>query len=428
MSLLFTEGFELIDLGGINRKHLIGYRGGSSLYNNTRDQALESGDGMLYNCLDPDDNEVEIVRGTGRLGGDALYLTGDLFNSKTWRMFLGEDSCDELYFGLAYKYSTEGDNGMDVWYFYFHYEYTPGYITNMMRVRLERKGDRWNVDPSTADGSGDYPSIASKDLTDRTDDEWRYLQFGLSFNCTAGIQTGRLRVRSICDEVEWTNIYTGPVLRPDWTIHPSGLSVFMFMGQIPMGTHFYNNMYIDDIYACNNAGSGPCNDFLGAVQVLPLNPKADVAGENDWTPSEVLDHYRLVGEDYIAFDSGLYNTPGDDGDEHYVKTNTDLSDESYEFDDVDLSGTDYSADLLGVCVHIWDKVESDMGLEPHIYPLTYHIGDAIIEGDDLGEVMYDDDDGYGVRRVCFDQDPQAVAAWTETTFNNTRFGFRLKKV
>lgn len=417
MSLLFTEGFELIDLAGINRKHLIGYRGSSTAYRNTRDQALETDGSYLYNCLDPDDNEVEIVRGAGRLGGDALHLMGSIWYAPKWRIFLGEDSCDELYFGLAYKSII---TSLSNWVFDFYYEHNPGYLTKMFMVRCSAASDSLLIRPTTGDGS--YPAITEKNLTDRAFNEWRSLQIGLSFNCTDGVQTGWLKVKSALDEVEWTNIYTGPVSRGDWTIHPSRLLVSMSWD----GTgHYANDFYIDDIYACNNAGSGPCNDFLGAVQVLPITPKADVLDENDWIPSEALNHYMLVGEDYIEFDSGLYNTQGEDGDEHYVKTNTDEADESYEFDEVDLSGSGYSAGIFGVCAHIWNRAETDTGPVPHIYILTYHSGDAIIEGDDLGEIVYDDD--YGIHRVCFDQDPEAVAAWTETTLNNTRFGFRMKE-
>jgi hypothetical protein len=154
---------------------------------------------------------------------------------------------------------------------------------------------------------------------------------------------------------------------------------------------------IDDLYVLNTEGSIN-NDFLGInTRVRGILPDADGAN-TDWTPSAGSDHYAVVDE--------LPETQAD-----YVESGT--------INDVD-TFTFPSQSITGV-----------YGVKAEAHMMTGSVGVRDVRLKCISGVTTDNAATEGVSHDggteqfienIWEEDPDASAAWTPTTFNNAEFG------
>lgn len=173
-----------------------------------------------------------------------------------------------------------------------------------------------------------------------------------------------------------------------------------FKGQegvsITDGEHFK----LDDIYILDDAGSTN-NDFLGPLVVETLFP--DGAGDDtDWTPS--------AGSNFQNVDEVTF-----DGDTTYNSSNTATNLDLFTADDLAIiSGTVY-----GVAVDNLARV-TEAG------PLSFinKVKSALVEGTGGTQTVSAINEYFTACHI-FEQDPDAVAAWTPTTVNAMQIGYEV---
>lgn len=156
----------------------------------------------------------------------------------------------------------------------------------------------------------------------------------------------------------------------------------------------------DDFYISDVAGSSPVNDFLGPIKIEELLPDG-TGDDTDWTPS--------TGSNYQNVDE----TPSDDDttyNESLTTTNLDL------FTAANLAkidGTVYAVQL-DVVARVTDA--GAFTLDPTLKSST-------TEGT-AGSVSVTDT-SYLNFSGMFEQDPDAAAAWTDTTINAMQIGYEV---
>lgn len=140
-----------------------------------------------------------------------------------------------------------------------------------------------------------------------------------------------------------------------------------WVDQVELGGYVNNantvEMYVDDVYVCDNYGS-QCNDFLGDTRICALLGAADGV-HADWTPSAGVDHYAMVDE----------NPP--DGDTTYNSSVTPTDRDSFEMETLPV---DVTGPILAVCAVINSRKDDagDRTLQPSV-----RVGGIDYDGDSV---------------------------------------------
>lgn len=164
-------------------------------------------------------------------------------------------------------------------------------------------------------------------------------------------------------------------------------------------THFNNVNDIDDVYACNGAGSSPNNDFLGDIHIEVKYPSG--AG----TTTQLT---ASTGANYTTVDENPPNTTDYNG-----SATNDQYDTYAMADLTTASGTVFGVNILEFVA------KSDAGAK----------GGAIVVRS--GGTDYEQTDealatGYAYINKVLETDPATSAAWTISNVNAMEVGFKAK--
>jgi hypothetical protein len=158
--------------------------------------------------------------------------------------------------------------------------------------------------------------------------------------------------------------------------------------------------YVDDLYICNDSGSAPNNDFLGDVRVDTIYPTSD-GNYSQFTPSTGVNHYALVDE--TSPNTTDYNDGASVGDR-----------DSYGLGNLSALS---SQTVYGVQVNA-AILKDDAGAKS----VATFVRSSSTDSDGASAVL-------GTSQVyvsqVFEQDPNAAAAWTESTVNSMEAGVKV---
>jgi hypothetical protein len=171
----------------------------------------------------------------------------------------------------------------------------------------------------------------------------------------------------------------------------------LYLGGAAVNTYaHYDDLYIlDDLGAANN-------DFLGDCKVLMALPDGD-GTHSEWAP-------QGAGANYVEVDD---TTP--DGATTYVYDDVVGQRDTYDFTNLSAeSGT-----VAGVGVNVYAK-KTDSGTR-EIVPMTISGVTEDVHADEYNLV----EDVYKIEQRIWEEDPDAVAAWTITTINAAEFGVKV---
>lgn len=213
-------------------------------------------------------------------------------------------------------------------------------------------------------------------------DSYVYLELKVVLDNVSGSVEARINGESV---VTLTGVDTVNTATAQWT-------AFALEGV------FLMVMIYDDLYVLDGSGSD-LNDFLGDVRVDAHRPTADGA-HSAFTPSTGADHYALVDD----------TTPDDDST--YNETNTLNAIDT--FDCADLAAPGASIRFVEVINRAKKTDAGDASIAPIVrYNSTDYSGTAAALSTD-----------YRYYSQIYEQNPGTSAAWTETDFEATEFGYK----
>lgn len=156
---------------------------------------------------------------------------------------------------------------------------------------------------------------------------------------------------------------------------------------------------IDDLYACDAAGSAPTNTFLGDCRIDALYPNAD-GSNTDFTCSTGSTHYTLV-------DEATPNTSD------YVESSTVNNKDTYAFQDLSaITGTIYGAQICTAAL----KDDAGARSLANTVKSSSTNADGATQALSTSQLYYLD---------IFPTDPNTAAAWTEAAINAAEFGVKV---
>lgn len=220
-------------------------------------------------------------------------------------------------------------------------------------------------------------------------EEWYYIEVKILMSSSAGTGEFILYVNG----VEEVNVN----VRTQYGFSPSAprLDHVSFISTGALGPR----LSFDDIYFLDDAGSAPHNTFLGNCQVTTIYPEA-AGDDSDFTP--------LSGDNYANVDDG------ESIDEStYVESSTSTNQDLYDYEDVAIPTT-----IFGLQVNT-DAVYS--GTDMHQLENTVK-SDTTTNQAAARRV---ESDKYVALSDIWEQDPDAAAAWTQSTINAAQFGMEV---
>jgi len=158
----------------------------------------------------------------------------------------------------------------------------------------------------------------------------------------------------------------------------------------------------DDFYVCDTVGSNN-TDFLGDVEIEVVMPTSD-GNATEWTttvPTSPTTHWDKVEE-----------IPGIDDDTSYNETATNAHTDLFGY--ANLSSIAGGSTILAVQVNTMARVDSgSASIAAVTRPVAANtLGATIVLGTGWVDAL-----------EVFEQDPEAAADWTDSTFNAAEFGY-----
>jgi len=215
---------------------------------------------------------------------------------------------------------------------------------------------------------------------------WYYIEWKVTIADSISANSCKVRVNG----VDWLTVATSQDLKSTANASASQLRLGMSTAGAPSSTDF------DDLYVCNQSGSTN-NDFLGDCRIDTLYPNGD-GNYSDFTPSTGSTHYTLVDE--VTPNTSDYNDGGTVGHR-----------DSYAFGNLAAitSQTVYAVQVNAAILKDDAGSKSAATFARSVATNTDGAGTALGTSQTY------------VSQV-FEQDPNAAAAWTESTVNAAEFG------
>jgi len=211
---------------------------------------------------------------------------------------------------------------------------------------------------------------------------WHYLEIKVTFNVTSGAVVVRLD--------EETVLSASGVTAPTGSGDTSPTSIEFG------GESRHNNMYTDDLYIADGAGSLN-NDFLGDIGIRRLDPTSN-GTNNDFTPLAPDDNFEAVNQD------------DPDGDTTYVESSTVDHYDLYVIDDAPTGMATINA-LQVVSTGKSDDGNPKGGRNMVLSSATEGLGST-----------YALTSSYVPYLSIHETDPNGGAAWTEAGVNAAEIG------
>jgi len=166
----------------------------------------------------------------------------------------------------------------------------------------------------------------------------------------------------------------------------------------PTTSYASNDIWLDDLYICNGAGSTN-NGLLGDSKIVTIQPDGDDSC-NFATLSTGTDHYALVDDDPL------------DEDSTYVEDDTTGNRDVLTYENISTINT-----IFGICIITTARrtdtdainVKSVIDSNGTIETGTSHALNS----------------SYSADNTISEEDPDTSSAWTQTTINAAKFGYEV---
>lgn len=224
-----------------------------------------------------------------------------------------------------------------------------------------------------------------------TPNTWYYIEFKAQISDSIDADSCIVRVNG----VEWINVATSQ----DTKVTANATSDVIRFPASETGRSFY----YDDLYICDDSGSKN-NDFLGDVKVVALFPDGNGnSSDFDGSDGNQVDNFEMVDE----------VTPDDDTT--YIESSTVGHIDLHTFDDL----PETPDTIFGVQLNTLVK-KDDAGTR------TIRAVARPTSVDKFGTGKSPSNGSYRGEQEIWEDDPQATAAWTESTLNATEFGIEIE--
>ena len=215
-------------------------------------------------------------------------------------------------------------------------------------------------------------------------ERWNYIEVQTTINNSTGAYELKLNGTTVFSD---TSVDTQESANTYW----SGLTL--------RGIGDWDNVFFDDCYVTDTTGSYNTG-FMGTIHIESIFPDADVTKE--WTTSTGTDHYALVDEN-----------PADD-DTSYVEDDTATNRELFDLPALSPTTLTIKGVTSILDARITDASTVDMKFVNVSNVTTTTSSSQTISSQ--SQARYEE---------IYEEDPDASAAWTKTTFEAAQFGFEV---